>query len=281
MSPDPDRALGRRRVHPGPPRPRPRSRRRGDQLRPDRGREGRPPAAGEGVVAGAEEPGQPAQGRRPDARAVAVHVHQHLQRGARPRAVRALPRPGVRGIFWESAFASLKPGHQGSYVDYENADRPPLLFISGSDDHLMPPAVRGRTPSTTGLDTVTEVWEFEGPHLLPSQGGLAGGRRLRPGLGRGAGRRTRLSLRITHIGGGGGIAGLGEKVTSAWRRHSQRRPTRRGPSQMHQGRIRTRGTCRLQGGGRRPCVPHDGVHGTRSVLRMRSRPTSTPGGAPR
>jgi pimeloyl-ACP methyl ester carboxylesterase len=79
--------------------------------------------------------------------------------------------PASGNIFWESAFASLKPGHQGSYVDYENQNRPPLLFISGSADHLMPPAVQKSNAKHYKSNTVTEVVEFEGPHLLPSREG--------------------------------------------------------------------------------------------------------------
>jgi pimeloyl-ACP methyl ester carboxylesterase len=81
----------------------------------------------------------------------------------------AIPASG--GIFWESAFASLEPGHQSSYVDYKNDDRPPLLFISGSEDHLMPPSVQRSNAKHYKSNTVTEVKEFEGPHLLPAREG--------------------------------------------------------------------------------------------------------------
>jgi pimeloyl-ACP methyl ester carboxylesterase len=77
--------------------------------------------------------------------------------------------PASGSIFWESAFATLTPGHQGSWVDYSNAGRKPLLFISGADDHLMPPKVqRSNAKHYTAPGTVTEVVEFPGPHLLPS-----------------------------------------------------------------------------------------------------------------
>ena len=76
--------------------------------------------------------------------------------------------PASGRIFWESAFATLKPGHQGSYVDYENQERPPLLFISGSEDHLMPPAVQRSNAKHYRSATVTEIVEYEGPHLLPA-----------------------------------------------------------------------------------------------------------------
>ena len=33
-------------------------------------------------------------------------------------------------------FANFKPGHQDTWVDY-TADRAPLLFIAGSEDHIM------------------------------------------------------------------------------------------------------------------------------------------------
>ncbi len=80
--------------------------------------------------------------------------------------------PASGSIFWESAFANLTPGHQGSWVDYSNAERAPLLFISGSEDHLMPPSIqRSNAKHYKGEGTVTEVVEFEGPHLLPSAPG--------------------------------------------------------------------------------------------------------------
>ena len=53
------------------------------------------------------------------------------------------------GILLESVLANVKPGHQDTWVDYHNDDRAPLLFISGSDDHITPPASSGPTPSTT------------------------------------------------------------------------------------------------------------------------------------
>ena len=40
-------------------------------------------------------------------------------------------------------------GTQETAVDYKNDDRAPLLFVSGSQDHIMPRRSRSRTPSTT------------------------------------------------------------------------------------------------------------------------------------
>ena len=67
--------------------------------------------------------------------------------------------------------ANLEPGHQDTWVDYDNDDRAPLLFISGTDDHIMPPTVQRSNAKHYKSDTVTEVVEYPGPHLLPSAGG--------------------------------------------------------------------------------------------------------------
>ena len=50
--------------------------------------------------------------------------------------------PASGTIFWGSALANIHPGTDDNYVDYDNDDRAPLLFISGSDDHLMPPSIQ-------------------------------------------------------------------------------------------------------------------------------------------
>jgi pimeloyl-ACP methyl ester carboxylesterase len=64
-----------------------------------------------------------------------------------------------------SALATLEPGHQDTFVNYDNDQRAPLLFISGRDDHLMPPSVqRSNARHYTSNNTVTEVTEYPGPH---------------------------------------------------------------------------------------------------------------------
>jgi pimeloyl-ACP methyl ester carboxylesterase len=80
--------------------------------------------------------------------------------------------PASGNVFWGSALANIHPGHDDNYVNYDNEKRAPLLFISGSQDHLMPPKVQQSNAAhyrAEGL--VTEVKEFEGPHLLPAQDG--------------------------------------------------------------------------------------------------------------
>ncbi|MCX5329490.1 alpha/beta hydrolase [Streptomyces sp. NBC_00140] len=80
--------------------------------------------------------------------------------------------PASGSIFWDSALATLRPGHQSTYVNYHNDDRAPLLFVSGEQDHLMPPKVQQSNARHYKSHTVTEVTEFAGrPHLLPAAPG--------------------------------------------------------------------------------------------------------------
>jgi len=79
--------------------------------------------------------------------------------------------PASGGIFWDNVLANVTPGHQETWVDYHNDARAPLLFISGSDDHLMPPSIQRSNAKHYKSDTVTEVEEFPGPHLLPAAPG--------------------------------------------------------------------------------------------------------------
>jgi pimeloyl-ACP methyl ester carboxylesterase len=82
----------------------------------------------------------------------------------------AIPASGT--IFWASVLANLQPGHQDTWVDYRNDDRAPLLFLSGEEDHLMPPSVQRSNAKHYKSDTITEVKEYEGKsHLMPAQEG--------------------------------------------------------------------------------------------------------------
>jgi pimeloyl-ACP methyl ester carboxylesterase len=76
--------------------------------------------------------------------------------------------PASGSIFWGSALANIHPGKDDNWVDYDNDDRAPLLFISGSEDHLMPSSIQQSNAKHYKSNTVTEVKEFEGPHLLPA-----------------------------------------------------------------------------------------------------------------
>jgi pimeloyl-ACP methyl ester carboxylesterase len=73
----------------------------------------------------------------------------------------AIPAPG--SWVWEfGLFANFKPGHQDTWVDY-SADRAPLLFIAGGEDHIMPPSVnRSNAKHYKKSPALTEFREFEG-----------------------------------------------------------------------------------------------------------------------
>jgi pimeloyl-ACP methyl ester carboxylesterase len=80
--------------------------------------------------------------------------------------------PASGRVFWGSALANIHPGHDDSYVNYDNDARAPLLFISGSEDHLMPPSLQRSNAKHYKSKTLTEVKEFEGrAHLMPAQEG--------------------------------------------------------------------------------------------------------------
>ena len=79
--------------------------------------------------------------------------------------------PASGSIFWGSALANIHPGKDDNHVDYANEQRAPLLFISGSEDHLMPPSIQSSNAKHYNSAVVTEVKEYPGPHLLPAAPG--------------------------------------------------------------------------------------------------------------
>jgi len=81
--------------------------------------------------------------------------------------------PASGRILIDSVLANVEPGHQEIWVDYHNDKRAPLLFISGGEDHLMPPAVQqSNLKHYKSKATVTEIKEYPGyAHLLPAQAG--------------------------------------------------------------------------------------------------------------
>jgi pimeloyl-ACP methyl ester carboxylesterase len=76
--------------------------------------------------------------------------------------------PASGEVFWGSALANIHPGRDETWVNYDNDGRAPLLFISGSADHLMPPSIQRSNAKHWNDNVITEVKEFEGPHLLPA-----------------------------------------------------------------------------------------------------------------
>jgi pimeloyl-ACP methyl ester carboxylesterase len=79
--------------------------------------------------------------------------------------------PASGKIFWGSALANIHPGKDDTYVDYHNDARAPLLFISGRQDPLFPPKVGHSNVKHYKSNTVTEIVEYDGPHLLPAVDG--------------------------------------------------------------------------------------------------------------
>lgn len=80
--------------------------------------------------------------------------------------------PASGEIFWDSVLANVIPGPQAAAVNYHNDARPPLLFLSGGEDHLMPPSVQRSNAKHYKSTAVTEVKVFDGrAHLMPAQAG--------------------------------------------------------------------------------------------------------------
>jgi pimeloyl-ACP methyl ester carboxylesterase len=80
--------------------------------------------------------------------------------------------PASGQILWSTVLANLMPGPQDAAVDYINDSRPPLLFISGGEDNLMPPRVQRSNAKHYKSNTITEIKEYPGKaHLLPAQEG--------------------------------------------------------------------------------------------------------------
>ena len=105
--------------------------------------------------------------------------------------------PASVRVLWGSALGTLEPGHQDTFVNYDNDDRAPLLFISGGEDHLMPqrPTVQRQALQVQHRDRGQGI-----PRLRPLAArpeGLGADRRRRPGLGRGARAVTDPQIRIT------------------------------------------------------------------------------------
>ena len=72
-----------------------------------------------------------------------------------------VPAPGR--FVWDGVLANVTPGHQDSYVNFENDDRAPLLLIAGGVEHLQPPSVNeSNAKHQSKSAAVTEYKEFPG-----------------------------------------------------------------------------------------------------------------------
>ena len=74
---------------------------------------------------------------------------------------------------WGGVLANFTPGHQDTWVNFENDDRAPLLFIAGGEDHIMPPSVnKSNVKHYEKSSALTEYKEFPGrSHFTVGQAG--------------------------------------------------------------------------------------------------------------
>ena len=72
-----------------------------------------------------------------------------------------IPAPG--SWVWGGILANLMPGHQDTWVNFENDKRAPLLFIAGGEDHIMPASVnKSNAKHYEKSSALTESKEFPG-----------------------------------------------------------------------------------------------------------------------
>lgn len=73
----------------------------------------------------------------------------------------AIGAPGA-WLWAYGLLANFTPGHQETWVDYDQ-DRAPLLFVGGGSDHIMPPSVnKGNARKYAKSPAVTEYQELAG-----------------------------------------------------------------------------------------------------------------------
>ena len=148
-----------------------------------------PLVAGQGDLPGAQEPRQSPPRGRLHVRAVALRLHQHLQRGAVARALRALPRPGV-GLDLLGQRAGQRPSRPRRHLRRLPQRRPGAAAV-----HL-----RQRGPPHAAQDPAVQRQALQVRHGHRDHGvrgrrtccprrTVGGGRRLRAGLGARATRR--------------------------------------------------------------------------------------------
>ena len=258
---DSDRPFRRRRLHPDPVGSRLRRGRRRDQLGADRGRPGHPAVPGEIDVPGTQEPGEPAPRSRFHARAVdATHSPTPSATSSRRRRTSGItfPRPAIFSgePRWPTSPRAIRT--TGSTTTTTSGRR--CSSFPARQDHLMPPSIQRSNAKHYKSATITEIKEFAGPHLLPSQEGweqvadyaldwavahIAGTRRRSsPGAVRWATRRRAVTdVGITHIGGPTVLIEFdgwrlltdptfdapGRRYTFGWGSASRKGPGRRSP----------------------------------------------------
>ena len=80
--------------------------------------------------------------------------------------------PGTARPFFQAALANLNP-KAVTRVDYRNPARPPMLFITGSEDHISPPSInRANLKRQQRAKSATEYTEYPGrAHFIAGQDG--------------------------------------------------------------------------------------------------------------
>jgi pimeloyl-ACP methyl ester carboxylesterase len=71
--------------------------------------------------------------------------------------------PAPSWFIWGAVLANFTPGHQDTYVNFNNDDRAPLLFIAGGEDRLLPPTVNeSNFEHYRNSKAITDYKEFPG-----------------------------------------------------------------------------------------------------------------------
>jgi pimeloyl-ACP methyl ester carboxylesterase len=79
--------------------------------------------------------------------------------------------PGSGRPFFQAGLANFNPNAE-TKVDYRNAARPPLLFITGADDRISPPSVnRANVKLQRKAPSATDYREFPARSHFPGQDG--------------------------------------------------------------------------------------------------------------
>ena len=156
---------------------------------------------------GAQEPGQPPPGGRLHRSSSGTTRSPTPSREEESQpAVRALPHPGVRrassgAACWPTSTpATRTPGSTTTTTTARRCCSSPAARTTSCRR-----TIQQSNAKHYKSDTITEVKEFDGPHLLPARDGLGGGRRLRARLGARSTPRSAergvSGVRLTHVGG--------------------------------------------------------------------------------
>jgi len=80
--------------------------------------------------------------------------------------------PGVARPFFQAALANLNP-NAVTKVDYKNSVRPPMLLVTGSEDHISPPSInKANLKRQQWAKSATEYKEYPGrAHFIAGEDG--------------------------------------------------------------------------------------------------------------